>query len=81
MGMEVTIYGSPMSEITIYGSPMSESGKGMEVRNWKVLEGSRTGHVSRSLEVEGTESGDGVGGSLEVREDLGMACNTYPFQA
>ena len=36
--MEVTIYGSLMLEITIYGSLMSESGKGMEVRNWKVLE-------------------------------------------
>ena len=38
---EITIYGSPMSEITIYGSPMSESEKGMEIRNWKVLESLR----------------------------------------
>ena len=41
MGVEVTIYGSPMSEITIYGSPMLESEKGMEVHNWKVPEGSQ----------------------------------------
>ena len=37
-----------MSGITIYGSPMSESGKGTEVRNWKVLEGSRK--ISKVLE-------------------------------
>ena len=42
----------------------------------KDLEGSRTGHVSWSSEVGGMESGDGVGGSLEVRGDLGMARNT-----
>ena len=41
MGMEVTIYRSLMLEITIYGSPMSESEKGTEVYDWKVLEGSR----------------------------------------
>ena len=40
-GTEVTIYRSPMLGITIYGSPMSESRKGMEVRNGKVLKGSR----------------------------------------
>ena len=74
-----------MSGITIYGSPMLESGKGTEVRNWKGtrkfakdLEGSRTGHVSRSSEVRGTESGDGVGGSPEVRRVLGMARNSIP---
>ena len=33
MGTGVIIYGSLMLEITIYGSPMSESEKGMEVRN------------------------------------------------
>ena len=38
--MKVTIYGSPMSRITIYGTLMLESGKGMEVRNWKVLDSS-----------------------------------------
>ena len=38
MGAEVTMYRSPVSEITIYSSPMLESKKGMEVRNWKVLE-------------------------------------------
>ena len=31
--------------------------------------------MSWSSEVGGTESGDGVGGSPEVRRDLGMACN------
>ena len=71
-----------MSGITIYGSPMSESGKGTEVRNWKVLESSRkflrvleTGHMSQDSEFGETESGDGVGRSPEVREDLGMARN------
>ena len=41
----------------------------------KDLKGSRTGHGSQSSEVGGTEVGDGVGGSPDVREDLGMVCN------
>ena len=78
----ITIYGSLMLGITIYGSLMSESGKGTEVRNWKVLESSRKVSkvldrvTCRSSEVGGTESGDGVGGSPEVRRDLGMARNS-----
>ena len=47
-GTEVTIYGSPMLGITIYGSLMLESGKGTEVRNWKVLESSQK--ISKVLE-------------------------------
>ena len=39
MSARVIIYGSPVSGITIYGSSMSESGKGMKVRNWKVIKG------------------------------------------
>ena len=41
----------------------------------KVLEGSWAGHMSWSSEVGEMESGDGVGGSLEVQKDLGMARN------